>query len=92
MVLISYDGNTHLKKNVGHSVAQVIYAQIINGLMYLMNNTRPDIIYAVSKLFRLTQNLKKDQQTAIARLARYLRGTSDYKLKYSRFLLVLERV
>ncbi|KAL6348694.1 hypothetical protein AAG906_019428 [Vitis piasezkii] len=34
-------------KNKEHSVAQIEHAQIIGGLMYLMNCTRPNIAYAI---------------------------------------------
>ncbi|RVW88077.1 Retrovirus-related Pol polyprotein from transposon TNT 1-94 [Vitis vinifera] len=42
-----YDPSSQLKKNREHSVVQIEYAQIIGSLMYLMNCTIPDIVYAV---------------------------------------------
>ena len=45
----------HLRKNTVTGVWQLEY-QIIESLMYLMNCTRPDIAYVVSKLSRDTIN------------------------------------
>ena len=45
-----YDASKHLKKNKRESVSQPEYAKIISSVMYLMNYTRPDIAYAVSRL------------------------------------------
>ena len=47
----------HLHKNTGSEIRQLEYSQIIGSLMYLMNCTRPDIAYAVSKLSRYTSCL-----------------------------------
>lgn len=58
--------------------------------MYITNSTRLDIIYVIGRLRRYTQNLNKDHQAIIDGLARYLKGTIDYELNYSSFLLVLE--
>ena len=48
--------HVHLHKNKGTRIRQLEYSQIIESLMYLMNCTRPDIVYAVSKLSRYTSN------------------------------------
>ena len=50
------DVNLHLSKNNGKSLSQQEYAQAIGSLMYVMNCTRPDIAYAVSKLSIYTSN------------------------------------
>ena len=89
-VSIPYDTNTHLKKYLKHSVDQLRYAQIISSLMYLMNSTRLNIAYATGRLSRYTQNPSKNHWAAIDRLARYLRGTIDYRLNYNSALPVLE--
>ena len=55
----------HLRKNTGTGVCQLEYSQIIGSLMYLMNCTRPDIAYAVSKLSRYTSNSSDQHWTAL---------------------------
>ena len=60
LVKTSYDFSIHLKKNRGSSVSQIEYAKIIGSLMFLMNYTRPNIAYAVSKLSRYTHNPAKE--------------------------------
>ncbi|KAL0413798.1 UNVERIFIED_CONTAM: Retrovirus-related Pol polyprotein from transposon TNT 1-94 [Sesamum radiatum] len=62
-----------LKKNKGDSVSQADYAKIIGSVMFLMNYTRPDIAYAVSRLSRYTHNPNKDHWDALRRLLRYLK-------------------
>ncbi|GJW82156.1 putative RNA-directed DNA polymerase [Tanacetum coccineum] len=46
------DTAKHLSKNRGQGVNQAGYSGIIDSLMYLMNFTRPDLAYAVSRLSR----------------------------------------
>ena len=46
--------------------------------------TRPDIAYAVSYLGRFNHNPHPEHWTAIKHLLRYLKGTSHYKLIYSK--------
>ena len=54
------DVNLHLTKNKGQDISQLEYSRIIGSLMYIMNCTRPDIAYYVSKLSRYTSNLGED--------------------------------
>jgi hypothetical protein len=44
--------------------------------------TRPDIIYAVSRLASVINGLSEDAWTAIKRLLRYLRGIIKMELTY----------
>ena len=55
-----YDPSIHLKKSRGSSVSQIEYAKIIRSVMFLMNSTRPDIAYAVSRLSRYTYDPAKE--------------------------------
>ena len=50
------DVNLHLIKNKRQDISQLEYSRIIGSLMYIMNCTRPDIAYVVSKLSRYTSN------------------------------------
>ncbi|KAA0026033.1 ty1-copia retrotransposon protein [Cucumis melo var. makuwa] len=85
-----FDASKHLKKNKGDSVSQPEYAKIIGSVMYLMNYTRPDIAYAVSRLSRYTHNPNRYHWDALRRLLRYLKGTIDYCLHFNKFPTILE--
>ena len=84
------DVNLHLSKNNGKSISQQEYAQAIDSLMYVMNCTRPDIAYVVSKLSRYTSNLGPDHWKEIVRVLSYLKYTQNYGLHYSKYPAVLE--
>ncbi|XP_060200797.1 secreted RxLR effector protein 161-like [Lycium barbarum] len=58
--------------------------------MFLMNYTRPDIAYVVSRLGRYTHNPSREHWNALHRLLRYLRGTMDWCLHFNKFPAVLE--
>ncbi|KAL0352264.1 UNVERIFIED_CONTAM: Retrovirus-related Pol polyprotein from transposon TNT 1-94 [Sesamum calycinum] len=47
---------------------------ILGSVMFLMNYTRPDIAYAVSRLSRYTHNPNKEHWVALRRLLKYLKG------------------
>ena len=85
-----FDENCKLKKNTGDAVSQLQYSQVIGSLMYLMNATRPDIAYSVSRLSRYTSNLGKDHWEALVRVLGYLKYTITYGLHYTRYPPVLE--
>ena len=53
------------------------YAAIIGIMMYLANNTRPDIAYAVHACAGYTHHPKKSHAGAIKYILRYLKGTMD---------------
>ncbi|XP_074289293.1 secreted RxLR effector protein 161-like [Silene latifolia] len=85
-----YDASISLCKNLGDSVSQEEYAKIIGSVMFLMNCTRPDIAYAVSRLSRYTHNPSAEHWNALRRLLKYLKGTIDLCLHYGKFPAVLE--
>ena len=58
--------------------------------MYVMNCTRPNIAYSVSKLSRYTSNPEVDHWKEIIKVLRYLRYTQNYGLHYIRYPTVLE--
>ena len=58
--------------------------------MYLMNCTRLDLAYVVSRLSKYTSNPGKSHWTTIIRVLRYLRHTQNYGLHYMRYPAVLE--
>ena len=83
------DVNIHLYKNNGKRLSQQEYAQAIGSLMYVMNCTRPNIAYTVSKLSRYTSNPVPNHWKAIVRVSRYLKYTQNYGLHYSKYPVVL---
>ena len=54
------DVNLHLTKNKGQGTSQLEYLRIIGRLVYIMNCTRPNIAYSISKLSRYTSNPGED--------------------------------
>ena len=58
--------------------------------MYLMSCTRPDIVYAVSKLSNYTSNPRAKDWQGIIRVLKYLQFTRDDGLHYTRYHAVLE--
>ena len=67
-------GPDHESENMGESWE---YASIISMLMYLANNTRPDIAHAVHACARYTHHPKKSHARAVKHILRYLKGTMD---------------
>lgn len=47
-----YDSAFKLIKNSGRAVTQLEYTSVIGSLMYAIHCTRPDISFAICKLFR----------------------------------------
>ncbi|KAL2245991.1 UNVERIFIED_CONTAM: Retrovirus-related Pol polyprotein from transposon TNT 1-94 [Sesamum indicum] len=85
-----YDTSIYLKKNKSDSVSQAEYAKIIGSVMFLMNYTRPDIAYTVSRLSRYTHNPNNEYWNALRRLLRYLKGTINLSLHFNKFPPMLE--
>ncbi|KAK8926133.1 hypothetical protein KSP39_PZI018401 [Platanthera zijinensis] len=63
-------------------MAKVPYASAVGSLMYAMVCTRPDIAQAVGVLSRYMAKPGKEHWSAVKRVFRYLRGTSDYSICY----------
>jgi Reverse transcriptase (RNA-dependent DNA polymerase) len=53
------------------------YPSIIGMLLYLSNNSRPDLVFAVSQVARFTHDPKQSHAAAVKRIVRYLVGTAD---------------
>ena len=56
----------------------------IGSLMYAAIGTRPDIAYAVHTLAKFTRSPQPKHWTAIKHVFRYLKGTCNHTLTYSR--------
>ena len=63
---------------------QTLYQSAVGGLLYLSTRTRPDIAFAVSNVARFCSKPTKEHWTAIKRIMRYLRGTTDLGLLYTK--------
>jgi hypothetical protein len=83
-----YDPSKLLKKNRRISRDQLRYSQIIGSLMYLASATRPEILFAVSKL--IVSNPGDDHWLALERVMRYLKGTMSLGIHYTGYPTVLE--
>ena len=53
------------------------YASVVGMLLYLSNNTQPDITFAVSQVARFTASPKKSHTQAIKTIICYLTQTND---------------
>ena len=65
-------------------IDQSLYQSAVGSLMYISVNTRPDITYAVSNLARFSSKPTKAHWTALKRVFRYLKGTMDSGILYSK--------
>ena len=63
-------------------MSHVPYESAVGSLMYAMVCIRPEIAHAMGVLSRFMSNTGKEHWTAVKRVFRYLRGTSDYGLCY----------
>ena len=60
------------------------YRELLGRLMYLMLCVRPDLCFAVGYLGRFQQNPGDEHWVVLKRILRYLKGTLDLKLEYSK--------
>ena len=70
-------------------MAHAPYSNTIGCLMYAMLCTRPDISFAVKLLSHFQSNPGPSHWSAINRVLRYIRSTTDYVLCYGRSILQL---
>ena len=66
------------------NVLRVPYKEAIGCLMFISLLTRPDITYAVNNAAKFCENPRNIHWTAVKRILRYLKGTSDFGLIYQR--------
>ena len=65
------------------------YQSAVGSLMYAMLGTRPDIAFAVSVVSRYASNPSERHKTAVKRIFRYLRGTTNLRLTFKGDLVYL---
>ena len=71
-------------KDDDECVEQKKYQSVIGSLLYLAVSIRPDISFTVSSLAKFTSKPTKEHWTALKRLLRYLRGTPNHGILYSK--------
>ena len=65
-------------------VDATLYQSVVGSLLYLSGWTRPDITFAVCSVARFCSSPTTKHWTVVKRILRYLKGTSNYGLVYSR--------
>ena len=63
---------------------QKMFSSLMGSLLYIANTFRPDISYSVSVLSQFTSNPSNDHIRAVKRILRYLNGTRDYGLIFTK--------
>jgi hypothetical protein len=63
---------------------QALYRNMVGSLLYLACWSRPDISFAVSELSRFVSAPGQNHMQAVKHLLRYLKGTSDLGLRFSK--------
>ena len=66
------------------TVDATLYQSAVGSLLYLSGWTRPDIAFAVNQVARYCSSRTKEHWTAVKLILRYLKGTPNYDLAYSR--------
>ena len=64
-------------------VDPMLYRSMIGSLLYFIAS-RPDIAFSVGVCARFQATPKESHLTAVKRIIRYINGTSDYGIWYSR--------
>jgi hypothetical protein len=76
----------HLEKGASDFKAEAsqrtFYQQMIGSLIYLMIGTRSDIAWSTSRLSQYMQESMDEHVEAAKHVFRYLRQTTDYKIRY----------
>jgi hypothetical protein len=60
------------------------YGTVVGMMSYLANATRPDLAYSINQLQKFTQSPRKCHWNALVRVARYLVGTLDHGIMFTR--------
>jgi hypothetical protein len=65
-------------------MSRVPYSSVVGSLMYVMVCSRPDLSYAMSLVSKYISNPGKEHCRTVQWIFRYLRGTTDFYLKFGR--------
>lgn len=90
-VATPFDSNQKLSSDMSpkteievQEMAKVPYQEAVGSILYLTQGTRPDIAYAVNTVCKYSRNPGKAHWSAVKRIFRYLRGTANAKLVFSK--------
>jgi len=70
--------------NTNKKFNPTIYRSAIGNLLYLAISTRPDILFAVSKAARRSQNPTVDDWNKVIKIFNYLKGNTNYGLYFTK--------
>lgn len=65
-------------------MSDVPYQQLVGSLLYIAQGTRPDIAWAVNNVSKFNKNPGQAHWIAAKRILRYLKGTANAKLRFTR--------
>jgi hypothetical protein len=65
-------------------MSRVTYSSVVGSLMYAMVCSRPDLSYAMSLVSRYMSNPGKEHWRTVQWIFRYLRGITNFCLKFDR--------
>ena len=72
-------------KSTTPEVDASMYRSLVGSLRYLVH-TRPDIAFAVGYVSRFMEKPQQEHLVAVKHLLRYIAGTVDYGIVYSKLL------
>jgi hypothetical protein len=75
--------NLMLDSEEDEEVVDFPYREVVGKLLFLLN-TRPDLSFAVGVLARFFSTFKRKHVVAVKRVLRYLKGTIDFGLVYTK--------
>jgi hypothetical protein len=78
--LVKPDPQTPLDEDERERLAALPYRSLVGSLMYVASGSRPDIMFAVSKLSRFLDCYRETHWQAAIRVVHYLKGTRDLAL------------
>lgn len=78
--------SSHLAKATDKDkiVDKSLYQSAVGSLLYLSTRTRPDIAFAVSQVAKFNSCPTKEHWTAVKRIMRYVKGTTNLGLLYEK--------
>ncbi|POM74483.1 Hypothetical protein PHPALM_8553 [Phytophthora palmivora] len=80
--------NAHLTPSDGENPenTEYPYREVVGMLLFLATTTRPDLTYVLGRLSRFVARPTFNHVETVKRVLRYLAGTQDYGIKYTRKL------